>query len=474
MSLLLTSFNDYVYYLQQKFAETTNWSDQQTSALTTLLSDAFADVAQTNNSTITFSAREAFIRLARRESSVLENARFLGVPITRKGAASTTALMTNAGSDPVSVGLYDAFTVNGLSAYTRNAYVINSMESVAVDLFMGSAHTQTFGLSQVTDYFSIVLGESGFGIGDIQVWTQDSAGNRVMYYEHEAAIFLADQGSNLYITNTLPDGDVMITFGSTLFGRQPDSDHTLYIRYFKSDGALDNTDKTELSVDYQSSTYLRGRTKSGITGGSNQKDLNYYRVCAPILGSAKRKLIRLDEWEAALRLSGGVADCAVLGQREIAPNDPAWQGVVRVCVLPESTLTLGGINPNPSSAAWTKLIDWLSGFKSPLVIQTWNPDRILVDAEIEVKVTDDVDITTMYPILQEAVRALFKRRAGVLGRRAARDDMATAIKFVGDVRRQGIDYVTVINPTTDIVPSSRMQWVDLRNLKLSISYTERK
>ena len=474
MSLLLTSFNDYVSYMQQKFAETTNWSDQQTSALTTLLADAFADVAQTNNSTISFSAREAFIRLARRESSVLENARFLGVPITRKGAASTNALMTNAGPDPISVGLYDGFSVNGLDAYTKNAYVINPMESVDVDLFMGTPAVQTFGLSQVTDYFSVALGESGFSVGDIQVWTQDSSGNRVMYYEHEAAIFLADQGSNLYIVNTLPDGDVMITFGSLLFGRQPDSNHTLYVRYFKSEGASDNTDKTELTVDSKVSAYLRGRTKAGITGGSDQKDLNYYRVCAPVLGSSKRKLIRLDEWEAALRLSGGVADCAVLGQREIAPNDPAWQGVVRVCVLPESTLTLGGINPNPSSAAWTKLIKWLETFKSPLIIQSWNPDRILIDAEIEVKVTDDVDITTLYPILRDAVRALFKRRSGILGRRAAKDDMATAIKFNGDKLRSGIDYVTVINPTTDIVPSSRMQWVDLRNLKLSISYTERK
>lgn len=474
MSLLLTSFDNYVYYLQQKFAETTNWSDQQTAALTTLISDAFADVAQTNNSTITFSAREAFIRLARRESSVLENARFLGVPITRKGAASTTALMTNASSSPISVGMYDAFTVNGLDAYTRNAYVVNPMESVAVDLFMGTATTQTFGLSQVSDYFSVILGESGFGVGDIQVWTQDSAGNRVMYYEHEAAIFLADQGSNLYITNTLPDGDVMLTFGSVLFGRQPDQDHTLYVRYFKSEGSVDNTDKTELSVEFKSSSFLRGRTQLGITGGSDQKDLNYYRVCAPILGSAKRRVIRPDEWEAALRLSGGVADCAVLGQRDIAPNDPAWQGVVRICVLPESTLTLGGINPNPSSAAWTALTKWLETFKSPLVVQTWNPDRILVDAEIEVKVTDDVDITTLYPVLVDAVRSIFKRRSGILGRRAARDDMATAIKFDGDQKRQGIDYVNVLNPTTDIVPSSRTQWVDLRNLKLSISYTERK
>lgn len=472
--LLLNTFQDYVAYLQSKFAETTYWSDQQTAALTTLLADAFADVADTDNFAISFAAREAFIRLARRESSVLEGARFLGVPITRMSGAETKATMTNAGSDSISVSAFESFTINGINAYTKTGYVFQSMETKDVTLYTGTLNTITLSLADAEDYYSVILQQPNFQVdSEITVWTQNAAGTKTYYTQFDAAIFLADQGSRLFLTTTLPDGDVMLTFGSSLFGCVPNRTETLYVRYATTNGASDNNDQVNIQVASVNYTNLRGRTIEPITGGANTKDLDYYRLCAPVLAPAKRKLTRLDEWEAAIAGYAGVSDCSVMGQRDIAPNDPSWMGVVRVCVLPSTSLTWGGVNPNPTSAVWETFRTWLDKYKSPLIVQTWNPERILIDVEVSVTVTDDVNIQDMYADLQPAIMSVFTRKRGILGRRLAQQDILDAIKFDGDSKRQGVDYISLISPSTDVIPSSKTQWVDIRNLKLNISYTER-
>lgn len=474
MSLLLNSFQDYVAYLQNQFANSTNWSDQQTAALTTLLADAFGDVAETDNYAISFAAREAFIRLARRQSSVLEGARFLGVPIARKSGAETTATMTNAGSTSISVSAFEPFTVNGINAYTKTGYVFQSMETKDIVLYTGTLNTISMSLAPVTDYFSVVLQQPNFQVDtEITVWLQDAQGNKTYWAQFDAAIFLADQGARLFVTTTLPDGDVMITFGSSLFGSVPDATQTLFIRYALTNGSSDNNDQTALAVNSVNYTMLRGRTIEPMYGASDTKDLDYYRLCAPILGPAKRKLTRLDEWEAAIAGYAGVSDCTVLSQKDIAPNDPSWMSIVRVCVLPSTSLTWGGVNPNPTSATWQTFLNWIALYKSPLTIQTWNPERVLVDVEVNVAVTSDVIIQEMYNVLYPAIMAVFSRKRGILGRRLARQDISDAIKFDGNNKRQGIDYIDLITPTTDVVPSSKTQWVDIRNLKLIIDYTER-
>ena len=89
-------------------------------------------------------------------------------------------------------------------------------------------------------------------------------------------------------------------------------------------------------------------------------------------------------------------------------------------------------------------------------------------------VTSDVNIQDMYAALRPSILSVFSRKRGILGRRLAKQDILDAIKFDGTSKRAGIDYIDLVTPTTDVVPSSKTQWVDIRNLKLNISYTERR
>jgi hypothetical protein len=259
-----------------------------------------------------------------------------------------------------------------------------------------------------------------------------------------------------------------------LFGRVPDKGHTLFVRYSKNNGAIDNVSTAGLNVDSVLHSALRGKTIEGISGGSDLKPIDYYQNAAPILGAGKRKqLIRLDQWEAAIRLYPGVADCAVLGQREVAPNDKAWMGTIRLCVLPESGLSWGGVNPNPTSAKWSEFLTWIAQYRSPLEIQTWNASRLLIDVTLDIKVTKSTDIAALESEIRKAIAELFRRKRGVLGRRLALDDISQAINFKDGVKREGIDYINILEPNRDIIPNSRLEFVDLRNLRLSLNYSER-
>lgn len=472
--LAFTSFFDYVTYLHEKFSQTSAWKDQQTSALTTIIADAFADMAAGNDYSITFAARENFIQLAKRESSIYAGARFLGVPITRKGAAATKATLLNSSMNNISLSDYSPFTVSSKPAYTKKGIVIPAGSKVDLELFLGEVVTDTLPLSNVGDFYTVLLNAPNFVVGFIEVWTQDALGNKVLYSEFDGGLFEAGTSENIYTVATLPDGDVQIQFGSNLFGRVPDKGHTLFVRYSKNNGAIDNMSTSGVNVDSVLHSALRGKTTEGIAGGSDLKPIDYYQNAAPILGAGKRKaLIRLDQWEAAIRLYAGVADCAVLGQREVAPNDKAWMGTIRLCVLPESGLSWGGVNPNPTSAKWEEFLVWLAQYRSPLEIQKWNPSRLLIDVTVDIKVTKSTDIAALESEIRKAIADLFKRKRGVLGRRLALDDISQAINFKDGIKREGIDYINILEPNRDIIPSSRLEFVDLRNLRISLNYSER-
>ena len=172
----------------------------------------------------------------------------------------------------------------------------------------------------------------------------------------------------------------------------------------------------------------------------------------------------------------GVADCTIMSQRDIAPNDPSWMNVVRVCILPIGSATWGGDNPNPRSAIWNDFVTYAQQRIGPhITIQTYNPKKILVDLNVEVSVQDWVNLQEMKATLREAIIQLFKRKPGMLGKRFSKSDVIDVCKFIPDedTRRDGVDYVEVLSPTNDLEPDSKLEYVTLNSLNVFVKYTER-
>ena len=471
---MMTTHDEFVAELMRRFQETTTWTDAQLSSMVSVLSDAFADLGVSDAYAIRFAAREAFIQLCKRDSSAYEGARFLGTPIGRKGAASVAALLTNNTSDDLYVNKWDAFDVGGRSAYATSALQIKAGESKAINLTLGTVNVKQFALDSVTDYATFELGVPDFAVCYVEAWTEAANGTATQYTAFNGSLFEMNPGELVYLDRTMANGDVELQFGGQLWGKVPDRNHVLKVRYCTTAGLSDNLEFIGLQVSSYTTSGLQGKTTEYIVGGADQKGADFYRQFAPILARSKKKPVTPDEWRGLVASYPGVADCVVLGQKDIAPNDPTWMGVIRICVLPDSASNWGGVNPNPVSAKWTDFLTYVETLKPLLIVQTWNPSKLLVDLNIQVRVFDTVDLKAMESILTDAVLTVFKRRRGTLGRKIALDDILDAIKFDGDSRREGIDYTNILSPTADVVPTSKLEYVGLRNLKIDVKYTDRR
>ena len=476
MFTLMTQHGEFVAELLRRFSESTNWTDAQISAMTTVLADAFGDLGVADAYAIRFAAREAFSQLCLRDSSAIENAKFLGARIGRKSPAKVTVRLTNSTMQDLLIDKWDVFDVNGRPAYATSSTVIKSNATQDVTLTLGSIAIKSFDLSSASDYFYVTLGEPDFKVCYLEVWTESATGATVPYSEFDGALFGFAPGDAYYLDRTTQNGDVEIRFGGQLWGKVPDRSHSLRVRYATTNGAADNLEFSGLITSSLKYEGLRGKTVEFLAGGADEVDTDYYRQYAPYLARSKNKAIRDVEWRAAVLDYPDVADCVVLSQRDIAPNDPAWMGVVRVCVLPKASSSWGGVNPNPTSAQWSAFLEYLAQYKGRVTVQTWNPSKLLIDLHLEVYVFSTVDRDAMESRLKEDIASVFARRRGSLGRKVALNDIMDAVRFeAGDTtkRRQGVDYATVINPTQDITPNSRLEYVGLRSLRVAVKYTER-
>lgn len=485
MSTMLNTYLTHEQFAQDFLARinrSSYWTDSQVSSLTALLADALGDIGVTNAYANLIAAREAFSRLARRNSSVLANARYLGVDIGRKSTSTVTASIVNLSSEKVSFDKHTPFSVGTHNALLAEVTQWAPGEIKNVDLIIGDIFTFSQTITGSSDYMTIALGTEKFQLtSDLRVWFEHPTGSRVEYQRFDKCLFEAYAGQQIFIDVTTDEGDVEIQFGGEQWGVRPPEGHLMRVQGIKALGAAGNSDAIGLKVQALNNAQIQGKTITAMLGGSDETPVDYYRNYAPIVGRSRMKLNRRDEWKAAIALYPDVADVVVQGQAEIAPNDKEWQGVVRVCVLPRNTSTWGGINPNPSSSQWNKFLGWLSQFNSHLDVQTWNPDKLQIDCVLEVALYADAPGTrdSNKATIEASVLKLFERRPGLLGKRLAVSDIMNRVLYdLSDPdqpkRRPEVDYCNIPSPVQDIIPNTMLEYVALRNLRINITYSERK
>lgn len=465
----------------EKLQGTSEWSDDRVSTLAVYFSDALGDIGANNSYAIRFAAREAFIRLARRKSSVLESARFLGVDINRNTPATVSAMVTNNTGQRQVLTKHTEFTIRSKVVLLSEAVQIEPSESKELDFVVGTKFRHMQAMDSVQDFMRIDLGTKDFQLSsDIKVYTESKTRTRREFRNFKQSMFMAQTGADVFQDITTDEGDVAIQFGGELWGSLPDNGNTLYVEGVLSDGSNSNVESAGLNIECIDLPQLAGRTTSTISGGADPKDINYYRLFAPILARSRQKLIRGEEWQAGVMLYPDVADCVIMGQRDIAPNDKDWMGVVRVCVLPVSQSSWGGINPNPDSPQWRQFRKWVGQFSAMLDVQSWNPTKLPIDvlAEVALRVDAPGKKEIYKNVLEQAIKDVFKRRPGLLGKKLAISDLIEALTYEPDekgnmVRRDYVDYATILSPEKPVSPNSKLEYVSLRNLRLNIKYSER-
>lgn len=475
------SFEEHVAAIMSRFDSDYVWSDKDKSRLSVFMVDALAGVTEVNQNYIVFAIREAFIRKARRASSVLAGARFLGQTLNRRVGSSVTVTLRNNSVDPKTIPAFAQFSVGNQFFYNTESINIAPNEMKKLRLKQGTIRIKQFSLSTLDlDFPEIILGIPGFNVSmeDLMVYSQHPAGGAtVNYSELDATLFQAKSTEAIYIHSTTDAGDVSLVFGNGRFGRRLDSTHNLYIRYVLTTGESGNISTSGVRVRYNADDSITGATDEPSTGGAEPQDADTLKLYAPYVHESRGDLIRHKHWVGNIGSYPDVADVVVQSQRDIDPSDREWMNVVRVCILPKSTSSWGGGNPNPRSAQWMKFLEWAEAKKpAQLIIQTYNPEKIPTDIVIEAYVFQDQQRGEWEAKLTQAVADFFARKPGMLGRKLEPSDLDDLCKYEPGstkIRREGLDYVRILSPDRPIEPRSKLEYVTPRSVSINVKYSER-
>lgn len=472
-------FNQHVAAILQDFQTEYAWLDKEKSSVAVFLVDALAGISEVGQTHLMFALREAFLQKARRDSSILANVRFLGVELARKSGSAVLAQLRNNTDSPLTLNAYSQFTVNGKDFYNPNGAVILPRSLLQIQLNQGTVGYKTFNLADLDLSFPFVkLGISGNVVASDGIQIKVTESNNVVHqwYKHTDSLYEMSSSDRSYIESTTEDGDVSFLFGNGEFGMRLPEIGSMTVRYILTEGIAGNIGSPGAIVSLTSNNAINGVTLEGAVGGANEKDPNFYKLYGSSLFESRGNLIRPSHWEALAEFPD-VADIVVEGQRDLAPDDPSWMNTVRLCVLPINSSNWGGANPNPISAQWSRFIDHVkSKCGRHLTIVPHNPEKILVDVLIEVYVYSDQNTALMETEITQEIRKFFSRRAGVLGRPLIpSSDLDRVVRTLPDGKtREGIDYVKIINPTMDVTPAARVEYVSPRSIKVLVRHTNRK
>lgn len=202
MSMLntYTTHEEFAQDFLNRINKSSYWTDAQVSSLTALLADALGDLGVTNAYASLIAAREAFSRLARRNSSVLANARYLGVDIGRKSVSTVTASVANLSSVKQSYDKYTPFTIGNFNALLAEVTQWEPGEVKNVDFIIGEVFTFSRVVPNTVDYMSIRLGTQNFQLtDDLRVWFEHPTGTKIEFQRYTKCLFEAYAGQQIFL-----------------------------------------------------------------------------------------------------------------------------------------------------------------------------------------------------------------------------------------------------------------------------------
>lgn len=469
-------FQQTVQLLEKELDATSSWGGRlANSTIRSAVVDVFALFLSSNEFSSIAAMRESFIQLSKRSSSAYAGAIFLGVRLTRRSPSVTRVEIKNPTSEDIYIGKYSPAVIGKTKFFCRESRTIPARSSAFLDYFEGIVRRKEFDGSEA-EFFKVTLGEPDWVIGneDIIVFTENKETKELKEWKlHSSGFFNARSDDRIFFDTTKSDGDVVLTFGDGNFGKKVSADEKIIVQYIITSGVYGNNGAERQAVVFEDKR-INGFTTAAASGGTGVKSADYYRQYAPIAHRSSGEFHDFGSWKANLLLYPGIADVVVRGQRDIAPLDPAWQGVVQVAVLPQVGTWGGQSGANPKSPKWDTFLKYLQS-KTNLIVQGFNPTQIYADLNIRVALNAGYSTEEYYPIIERAIKKLFLRNDTTLGKRLSRSDIDDAIKYdESKQRREAIDYIEILSPSEDIIPSDVLTYVALRNLNLNVVSSERK
>lgn len=437
--ILSTIAPDYALIVQQfdtVLPTQQSWSDMYYGSTGQAVIRYIASIGNLDQFAIEHAYRESF-RQARLDSSIMGQARLLGVRSPRKTPCGITVSLTNADNTALTIPAYTQFTVGGTLVFNRQVVTFTpASPTVTVTLYEGTV--ESFSLrSDGSEYQIFVSQETGYQVSDLDVVVTDNS-SPVPVVQRPLWLY---NGEPAVEDTTTATGQLQLMFGNSTFGTQPGVNDLVTIVYAVTKGAEgENAGLSGQTVTCSAYSYVTGTATSGLTGGTDQRSTTYFRQLSPQLFAAKTTATTQEEMSAVAATYPGVLDAQVIGQRSLAPGDVRYMNLVAVSLLTEVPM---------SAYDWDQFVAWFRK-RTTYPVVPFRQDPQPLTTAIVADVYCQGIATDLTAVQQECIKnlqALFAPRTGIINSNIYLSDIINTIKTSDST----IEFLNLSVPTAPVV-----------------------
>lgn len=434
LSLVRPDFESIRSQLESTLGNYTAWRDLLPTGTGRALTDWIAAVGANDQYAIEHAFRENF-RTARLDSSILAQAILVGVRLSRKTPCSTRVLLSKDSATTLVIPPYTQFGGNNLVLFNREAISLFGNTAVEVELFEGTVKTVE-AVGDGTVYQLFATQDDKFTVSDTDVVVQV---NDVAIPRTYRGLWTLSETAGVSDTTT-PTGQCLLTFGGNGYGTMLSPSDRLKVTFAVTRGSLgQNANAVSETVTCDTLPEVTGVVQSSLTGGGDEKPVEFYRRVGPQLFAAEKGATTRDEYSALAAAYPGVIDALVAGQREVAPADVRWMNMVQVALLTETPMT------GPQWDAFSA--DFLNRSMYPVRLYRRDPNPVVVNVSTKVFCQGRADLNSVKAAVEAQVAKLFKARPGIIGSNIYVSDIHAAIRGADSA----IEYAEMISPLADVL-----------------------
>lgn len=255
--------------------------------------------------------------------------------------------------------------------------------------------------------------------------------------------------------STYRNGELILTFGTDLYGTLPRSSDLITIGYAVTKGLDGNNihfigeksilNLTSIYDGVQVSDIFEATATSSLLGGTDHTSLDVYRNVSPFLYSSRGSAITKQEIQAECLNYAGVLDAKVYGQRDLSSTDLTYMNMVKLSVVVADDT--GNIR-EWTDPEWATFFKWLEQ-KSIFGLRFFKD----VPTALSINITADVfckaasDLTRTKSAVIQSIVDMLQPRYGILGYNVYLSDINNAIMNSDS----SVQYVRLLSPTADVI-----------------------
>lgn len=465
LSTTVPDYESIVIQLTTELSKDAIWYDFNTAATGQALIRYIAAGIAYGQFSIERALHEAFPSTASSDNSIFAIADLLGVRVQRVIPAHVTVRLTRTDTATLfELPRFTTFTINDIPFFSRERIIFPvDIQTIDIELHQGTLLQLEVG-SNGQPFMDIELGDGNKDLSDVDtyVWVNGREWKRSV-----DNVWNFKELDEFFWDHTTPSGNLMVSFGSGIFGKVPPVNALIKIIWARCLGEVSNYSATDLTVTYKGpslNTQLTGVTVSNITGAKDMLNADFYSLMAPNARASGKNAVRCSDYRRHAVEYPLVRDALFRGQAELGPRKRSMMNVIGVTLLSDVQL---------NDLEWARFVDYMTSKGIyQCEFRRMDPTPVNITIVADIFCSQKASLETVRQILLSEISKMFELRLGGLGYSIARSDITDVLEGIGETGGL-VDYVVLKQPTTDSFLTNKAQYIRLQSVTLNMFYSTR-